>query len=70
MTGDYFHDEEVGGHQWLRYPLERWSGLEGDYTRVPRTSWLPPGTILNEIFAAWRWPRVVGKVEPSEDTPL
>ena len=29
--GDYFHDEDVGGHAWHHYPLERWSGLEGDY---------------------------------------
>ena len=21
--GDYFHDEDVGGHTWHRYPLER-----------------------------------------------
>jgi 5-methyltetrahydropteroyltriglutamate--homocysteine methyltransferase len=69
--GDYFHDEDVGGHQWIRYPLERWAGLVGDYSRVAsEMPPYPPGTILHEIFNAWRWPRVVGKVGPSEETPL
>jgi 5-methyltetrahydropteroyltriglutamate--homocysteine methyltransferase len=69
--GDYFHDEDIGGHQWIRYPLERWSGLHGDYTRVsPELPSFEPGAILNEIFAGWRWPKVVGKIEPNEDTPL
>lgn len=69
--GDYFHDEDIGGHQWIRYPLERWKGLQGDYFRVsPELPSFPPGAILNEIFTGWRWPRVVGKVEPSEDAPL
>jgi len=69
--GDYFHDEDIGGHQWLRYPLERWSGLSGDHPRISAD--LPDyqaGTILNEVFAAARWPHVVDKVGPSEDTPL
>jgi 5-methyltetrahydropteroyltriglutamate--homocysteine methyltransferase len=30
----------------------------------------PPGTILHEVFGAWAWPRVVGKVEPNERAPL
>ncbi len=69
--GDYFHDEDIGGHQWLRYPLERWNGLEGDYSRIsPDLPSFPPGTILNEIFGGWRWPRVVGKIESSDATPL
>jgi 5-methyltetrahydropteroyltriglutamate--homocysteine methyltransferase len=29
-----------------------------------------PGTILNEVFSAWRWPRVIGKVGPREGSPL
>src|SRR5919204_2654346 len=32
--GDYFHDEDLGGHSWLSYPLERWRGLSGDFPRV------------------------------------
>jgi 5-methyltetrahydropteroyltriglutamate--homocysteine methyltransferase len=73
--GDYFHDEDVGGHAWHRYPLERWSGLEGDYSLTPELAAgtfgrYPPGTILHEVFGSWAWPRVVGKVQPSERTPL
>jgi 5-methyltetrahydropteroyltriglutamate--homocysteine methyltransferase len=69
--GDYFHDEDLGGHQWHRYPLERWSGLEGDYSRISdELPVYPAGSILNEVFAGWRWPKVVGKVEPNEDKPL
>jgi 5-methyltetrahydropteroyltriglutamate--homocysteine methyltransferase len=73
--GDYFHDEDLGGHSWHRYPLERWSGLEGDFVAG---EWLaedtlaeyPPGTILHEVFGGWAWPAVVGKVEPNELAPL
>ncbi len=69
--GDYFHDEDLGGHQWHRYPLERWRGLKGDYSRI--SDELPTfesGSILNEVFGGWRWPKVVGKIEPNEDLPL
>ena len=71
--GDYFHDEDLGGHAWHRYPLERWSGLSGDYRFSGDDATIPPyrpGSILYEIFAGWRWPRVVGKIEPSEESPL
>ena len=73
--GDYFHDEDLGGHSWHRYPLERWSGLEGDFLAGERLvedmmAAYPPGTILHEIFGGWAWPRVVGKVEPNEHAPL
>src|SRR3954469_144903 len=73
--GDYFHDEDLGGHAWHRYPLERWSGLVGDSLSWPELADQmlaehPPGTILHEIFGGWAWPHVVGKVEPDEDNPL
>jgi 5-methyltetrahydropteroyltriglutamate--homocysteine methyltransferase len=73
--GDYFHDEDIGGHSWHRYPLERWGGLEGDYLPEARLADellrdKPPGTILREVFSAWAWPRVVGRVEPNEAAPL
>src|SRR5581483_741058 len=73
--GDYFHDEDLGGHSWHRYPLERWAGLAGDYRDVGRpdgglADTYPAGTILHEVFGGWAWPRVVGKVEPNEDAPL
>jgi 5-methyltetrahydropteroyltriglutamate--homocysteine methyltransferase len=73
--GDYFHDEDLGGHSWHRYPLERWSGLGGDHLAGERIgdeliNSYPPGTILHEIFGGWAWPYVIGKVEPNEDAPL
>jgi 5-methyltetrahydropteroyltriglutamate--homocysteine methyltransferase len=63
--GDYFHDEDLGGHSWHRYPLERWSGLRGDHREGERDAGgiadhYPPGTILHEVFGGWAWPRVVG----------
>jgi 5-methyltetrahydropteroyltriglutamate--homocysteine methyltransferase len=73
--GDYFHDETIAGHSWHTYPLERWSGLTAvDYLtnseQMKQLADYMPGTILNEVFSAWRWPRVIGKVEPNEGSPL
>jgi 5-methyltetrahydropteroyltriglutamate--homocysteine methyltransferase len=70
-TGDYFHDEDVGGQAWLRYPLERWAGLEGDFVcesaDMPR---FPTGTLLAEVFGAMRWPRVVGTIASDAEKSL
>ncbi|HVW18318.1 MAG TPA: cobalamin-independent methionine synthase II family protein [Solirubrobacteraceae bacterium] len=69
--GDYFHDTYVGGQGWISYVLERWKGLEGDHQKLYEE--LPafgPGEILNEVWSAWRWPQVTGKVEPDPETPL
>lgn len=69
--GDYFHDDDIGGHSWLRYPLERWKGLSGDYFKSSaELPPYPPGTILRELWAGWRWPKVVGRLEANEDNPL
>lgn len=73
--GDFFHDEDIGGHSWHRYPLERWAGLEGDFPLSPRlsdelVSDYAPGSILHEVMGAWAWPRVVGRVAPNEASPL
>ena len=47
--------------------LQRWAGFAGDYlqSEETRSPWLryPPGTLLNEIYTGWRWPRVVDKIE-------
>jgi 5-methyltetrahydropteroyltriglutamate--homocysteine methyltransferase len=70
-NGDYHHDDALGGHGWHRYPLERWTGLEGDYFRdSPELPDYEPGSILNEVFLGWRWPKVVGKVARNERKPL
>src|SRR3954453_14811885 len=69
--GDAFHDDDLGGSSWLTYPLERWNGLDGDH--VVESEDLPDypaGTSLGELWSGWRWPRVVGKVGPSEEKPL
>jgi 5-methyltetrahydropteroyltriglutamate--homocysteine methyltransferase len=74
--GDYFHDEDIGGHAWHRYPLERWAGLHGDYPPGEELATeligdrYPPGSILYEVLLSWAWPRVVGRVEPNENSPL
>ena len=57
----------MAGRAWHHYPLQRWAGFEGDYLQPEETRapWLhyPPGTLLNEIYTAWRWPHVVDKIE-------
>jgi len=65
--GDFHCDEDMAGRSWHHYPLQRWAGLAGDLlqSEATRSEWLkyPPGTLLNEIYTAWRWPRVTGKIE-------
>ena len=65
--GDCHCDEDMAGRAWHHYPLQRWAGFEGDYLQPDETRapWLhyPPGTLLNEIYTAWRWPHVVDKIE-------
>lgn len=65
--GDLHCDEDFAGRSWHHYPLQRWTGFEGDGLQswATRSPWLkyPPGTMLNEIYTGWRWPRVVGKIE-------
>jgi 5-methyltetrahydropteroyltriglutamate--homocysteine methyltransferase len=70
-TGDYHHDDTIGGHHWHRYPLERWKGFKGDYFLYPPDlPDMPPGRLLHEIWHGVRWPRIVGKIEANEDNPL
>jgi 5-methyltetrahydropteroyltriglutamate--homocysteine methyltransferase len=65
--GDLHCDEDFAGRSWHHYPLQRWAGFEGDHLQswATRSPWLkyPPGTMLNEIYTGWRWPRVVDKIE-------
>ena len=65
--GDLHCDEDFAGRSWHHYPLQRWGGFEGDHLQSwqTRSPWLkyPPGTLLNEIYTGWRWPRVVDKIE-------
>ena len=63
--GDFHCDEDMAGRSWHHYPLQRWTGFEGEYLqserRAHRLLEYPPGTLLNEIYTGWRWPRVVGQ---------
>jgi 5-methyltetrahydropteroyltriglutamate--homocysteine methyltransferase len=65
--GDLHCDEDFAGRSWHHYPLQRWAGFEGDHLQswATRSPWLkyPSGTMLNEIYTGWRWPRVVDKIE-------
>ncbi len=65
--GDLHCDDDMAGRSWHHYPLQRWSGLSGDtlQSEETRSPWLryPPGSLLNEIYTGWRWPRVVDKIE-------
>ena len=65
--GDLHCDDDMAGRSWHHYPLQRWAGFEGDYlqSEATRSPWLkyPPGTLLNEIYTGWRWPRVTDKIE-------
>jgi 5-methyltetrahydropteroyltriglutamate--homocysteine methyltransferase len=65
--GDLHCDDDMAGRSWHHYPLQRWHGFEGDYLQSDetRSPWLryPPGTLLNEIYTGWRWPRVVDKIQ-------
>lgn len=65
--GDLHCDDDMAGRSWHHYPLQRWAGFDGDYlqSEETRSPWLkyPPGTLLNEIYTGWRWPRVVDKVQ-------
>jgi hypothetical protein len=65
--GDFHCDEDMAGRSWHHYPLQRWTGLEGDHlqSEQTRSPWLryPPGTLLNEIYTGWRWPFVTDKIE-------
>ncbi len=66
-SGDFHCDEDMAGRSWHHYPIQRWTGFDGDYLQAEetRSEWLkyPPGTLLNEIYTGWRWPRVVDKIE-------
>lgn len=65
--GDLHCDNDMAGRSWHHYPLQRWAGFDGDHlqSEETRSPWLryPPGTLLNEIYTGWRWPRVVDKIE-------
>lgn len=66
-NGDFHCDDDMAGRSWHHYPLQRWAGFSGDFlqSEATRSPWLkyPAGTLLNEIYTGWRWPRVTDKIE-------
>ena len=64
-NGDYHLDADLGGRSWMRYPVERLAGIASDEALPASDEWVyPPGSLLAEVFGAWRLPPVVGRVEP------
>ena len=70
-NGDYHLDADFGGRSWFYYPVERVAGLSASALEMtdPRYSG-PPGTYLEEIMSAWRYPRVEGRIGLAPDRPL
>ena len=70
-NGDYHLDADFGGRSWFYYPVERVAGLSSAALEItdPRYSG-PPGTYLQEIMAAWRYPRVEARIALDRDRPL
>ncbi|HXY86131.1 MAG TPA: cobalamin-independent methionine synthase II family protein [Gaiellaceae bacterium] len=64
-NGDYHLDADHAGRSWFIYPTERLTGMS-EYSLEPTNPmWsYPVGTWLNEIVGGWKFPLVVGKVEP------
>src|SRR5581483_11529816 len=62
-NGDFHLDPDLAGLSWMRYPLERITGLDPRET-VPATDeqGAPPGTLLGEVTSAWRLPAVTGEI--------
>jgi len=64
-NGDYHLDADLGGRSWMLYPVERLPGIAVDETLPASDEWVhPPGSLLGEVFGAWRLPAVAGRVEP------
>jgi 5-methyltetrahydropteroyltriglutamate--homocysteine methyltransferase len=70
-NGDYHLDADFGGRSWFYYPVERLAGLSATALEMtdPRYSG-PPGTYLQEIMSAWRYPKVEGRLALRADLPL
>jgi 5-methyltetrahydropteroyltriglutamate--homocysteine methyltransferase len=70
-NGDYHLDADFGGRSWFYYPVERLAGLSETALEMtdPRYS-APPGTYLQEIMSAWRYPKVEGRLALRPDLPL
>ncbi len=65
-NGDYHLDNDWSGRSWLAYPVQRFGGMTTLDVDPTAPNWAAPnGTYANEIHAGWRFPRVIGKIEPA-----
>lgn len=71
-NGDYQLDPDMAGRSWIHYPAERWDGLTEDRTSAAEAGvyGFEPGSLVNEIFTGWRFPKVVGKIQPRDPLEL
>lgn len=64
-NGDYHLDADLAGRSWFSYPTQRLSGISDHELDRTNAMWsYPVGTWLNEIVGGWKYPKIVGKVEP------
>ncbi len=58
-NGDFHLDADVAGRSWVLYPLERIAGFSQKVLQPPDFGFqYPPGSWLNELMGAWRYPSV------------
>jgi 5-methyltetrahydropteroyltriglutamate--homocysteine methyltransferase len=64
-NGDYHLDADLAGRSWFSYPTQRFTGISDQESESTNPMWsYPTGTWLNEIVGGWKYPKIVGKVEP------
>lgn len=64
-NGDYHLDADLAGRSWFSYPTQRFAGISEYESESTNAMWsYPVGTWLNEIVGGWKYPKIVGKVEP------
>jgi 5-methyltetrahydropteroyltriglutamate--homocysteine methyltransferase len=63
-NGDYHLDNDLAGRSWFSYPTERLAGMSAYDLDAAAGRSAPVGTWLHEIVRGWKFPAVVGRVEP------
>jgi 5-methyltetrahydropteroyltriglutamate--homocysteine methyltransferase len=64
-NGDYHLDADLAGRSWFSYPTQRFTGISDQESERTNAMWsYPVGTWLNEIVGGWKYPKIIGKVEP------
>jgi 5-methyltetrahydropteroyltriglutamate--homocysteine methyltransferase len=70
-SGNYHLDADLGGLAWLRYPIERFGGIDHDML-APASEQVPGplGTLMSEVLMGWRLPTVVDHIQPRRPLEL